>query len=353
MIMTDSPILPANPYLTAGFYRRLAAYLVDQLILIIPVTLLVTAFERLLPGNYKGLSKLFSVFLVTLYNVVLLNIYGRTAGKKVFGVKVLSLNGSRPSLSQILARETVGKWISGIFFALGYLTILTDKNNRGWHDKMAGTQAVRTGKDGQIIHGTLSKPNKFLTVVSFILFFGWGLPFLFSLTVLIYLFIASPNQVKGDAMSPTLKNNDYIMTYRLAYKNAHPSRGDIILFNSEKSVSSGPVYAPVQYIKRVIGLPGETIMFWNGRVYINNEILNEPYLPPATKTGVFPGSFLTEGKPYTIPEGTYFVLGDNRTRSSDSREFGVIKPGDIIGKYWFTYYHGGTILPQINKEFNL
>ncbi len=114
---------------------------------------------------------------------------------------------------------------------------------------------------------------------------------------------------------------------RIVYPFHPPERGDIIVFNP-------PVRSDKPYIKRVIGLPGETVSVQDGYVYIDGQRLNEPYIDgPVTACGA-----QRQCDPVTVPEGEVFVMGDNRTNSSDSRTFGPVNVDRIIGKAWITYW---------------
>ncbi len=114
---------------------------------------------------------------------------------------------------------------------------------------------------------------------------------------------------------------------RIVYPFHPPERGDIVVFNP-------PVRSNKPYIKRVIGLPGETVSVRDGFVYIDGQRLNEPYITgPITDCG---GQ--RQCDPVTVPEGEVYVLGDNRTNSSDSRSFGPVNVDRIIGKAWITYW---------------
>ncbi|MCL5798285.1 MAG: signal peptidase I [Patescibacteria group bacterium] len=150
-----------------------------------------------------------------------------------------------------------------------------------------------------------------------------------SIFVVVYLFLVQPHEVKGSSMEPNFHDNDYILTDKISLKLHDPERGNVIIFKS-------PPNPDVDYIKRVIGLPGDKVKVQDGAVYINDKKLDEPYL--ADKTNLFPGSFLQEGVDFTVPQGEYFVMGDNRPHSSDSREFGPIKADSIIGKAMLRYW---------------
>ena len=165
-----------------------------------------------------------------------------------------------------------------------------------------------------------------------------------SVFVVIYLFIVQPHEVKGSSMEPTFQNNEYIITDKVSYRFGKPNRGDVVIFKA-------PVNPDVEYIKRIIGLPGETVMIENGRIYIDGKILNEPYLEDLTP--VFPGGFIKEGVAASVPEDHYFVMGDNRPHSSDSREFGPIEKKLIIGKAVFRYWpiNNLGLIPGANYRF--
>ncbi|MFO7946302.1 MAG: signal peptidase I [Armatimonadota bacterium] len=122
--------------------------------------------------------------------------------------------------------------------------------------------------------------------------------------------------VPSKSMVPTLYPGDYLMVRKDAYKNADPRRGDIIVFREE----NGRDY----WVKRIIGLPGETIGYWSGRVAINNRFVHEPYVR---------GQKIREaGRWYTLGGNEYFVMGDNRGHSNDSRDFGPITREQFIGR---------------------
>ena len=145
-----------------------------------------------------------------------------------------------------------------------------------------------------------------------------------------YLLLFQPNQVKGHSMEPTYHDSEYILTDKISYRMGFPTRGDVVVFRSPKN-------ADVDFIKRIIGLPGEKVKIFNGKVYINGNQLDETaYLDPTVYTG--PESYLAENKEITVPTGYYFVMGDNRMQSSDSRDFGPVLPSEFIGKVFFRYW---------------
>jgi signal peptidase I len=170
--------------------------------------------------------------------------------------------------------------------------------------------------------------------------------FIGSLFIVIYLFILTPNQVKGASMEPTFKSGDYILTSRVTYKIRFPQRGDVVVFKSPKNPD-------IEYIKRIIALPGDKIRVDNSNVYVNDKLLQENYI--ADRTNLWEGGFLREGMTLTIPDGEIFVMGDNRPRSSDSREFGSIPIDAMIGQVFFRYFPSdkmGSIGNPLSTQFN-
>lgn len=132
-----------------------------------------------------------------------------------------------------------------------------------------------------------------------------------------------PTLVQGSSMYPTLEEKDYLIINRVAYKREEPQRGDIIVFKTELLQDNGK---KKDLVKRVIGLPGDHIKINDQEVYLNGELLEEEYILPTV---------VTEGNiDITIPEGTIFVMGDNRQHSMDSRDpdVGLVKIDDIMGK---------------------
>lgn len=134
-----------------------------------------------------------------------------------------------------------------------------------------------------------------------------------------------PIEMMGASMEPTLKNGQRYSVDRKAYLTAKPNRGDIVLIER-------PDKPYTQVIKRIIGLPGESIMIKDGKVYLNEVIVDEPYLfTPDSTLPNYPG-FIDEGEKLTIGQDQYFVMGDSRNRSSDSREWGYVAVQNIKGK---------------------
>lgn len=130
-------------------------------------------------------------------------------------------------------------------------------------------------------------------------------------------------------MVPALNPNTTFIGNKISYRFSKPQRGDIVVFFSSQTDSSG---YKLENVQRIIGLPGEEIKIAGGQVYINNTVLTEPYLTSGTKT--LGGNFIKDGTSIQIPANEYFLMGDNRANSDDSRELGFTKREDILAKYW-------------------
>lgn len=135
-------------------------------------------------------------------------------------------------------------------------------------------------------------------------------------------FLFQPFIVKGESMAPNFESGDYLIVDEISYRFSTPQRGDVIIFKYPKDENQ-------RFIKRVIGVPGETVVVENGQVFITDirgqeVVLDERYLPSDLKTY---GDTST-----ALKENEYFVLGDNRTYSYDSRSWGVVPRENIIGK---------------------
>ena len=166
-------------------------------------------------------------------------------------------------------------------------------------------------------------------IIEFVMDILETVTFVGSLFIVVYLFIMQPHQVKGSSMDNTFHNGEYILTNKLAYKFGSPHRGDVVVFSS-------PDNKDIDFIKRIIALPGEKIRIENNTIYINGKALKEQYIEGQTLT--LEDAYLKEGQEEIIPNGHIFVMGDNRQRSSDSRMFGPVPTQDIIGRVFFRYF---------------
>lgn len=157
--------------------------------------------------------------------------------------------------------------------------------------------------------------------------------------VVVYLFLLQPHQVRGASMEPNLSDGQYILTDKISYRFGEPRRGDIVIFKA-------PADETYDYIKRVIALPGETISIKEGKIIIKNSEhpkgfeLEEPY---PTNGESSPGSVLEGGTELKLSDNSYFVLGDNRSQSYDSKDWGELPRKNIIGKGWLRYWPASKI----------
>ena len=157
-------------------------------------------------------------------------------------------------------------------------------------------------------------------------------------------------KVDGSSMDPTLEDGQYLLVNRLVYLRVEldrlakivpfwkageglsrhaihaPKRGEVIVFEFPDSNPNNP---KKDFVKRVVGLPGETMRMFDGKVFVNEEVLNEPYLSHKDHSNA---------SKVTLGEGEYYVLGDNRTHSNDSRSWGAVPEANIRGKVWMVYW---------------
>ena len=164
------------------------------------------------------------------------------------------------------------------------------------------------------------------------------------LTLVIYLlihnFIAQPFEVKQDSMFPTILENEYVLIDKLSPRFSDYNRGDIVVFQPP----DGYEQDGIPFIKRVIGLPGDTVSLENGRVFVLPDggspvRLSEPYVREVDgNTAPTLPRDAERTNEWTVPDGEYFVMGDNRIESQDSRFFGPIERDSIIGRAWLRYF---------------
>jgi signal peptidase I len=165
------------------------------------------------------------------------------------------------------------------------------------------------------------------------------------LAIILYIGISFAVQavhVEGLSMWATLDDNDYLIANKIDYRLHAPQRGDIIILRP-------PTNNSTDFIKRVIALPGEKLLIRTGVIYINGHRLHEPYLPEEWTNDINPVPW-SLGDGAVIPPNEYFVMGDNRNRSQDSRFFGPITRDRIDGKAWFRIWplnHFGNIYEKM------
>ncbi|MEK7078431.1 MAG: signal peptidase I [Patescibacteria group bacterium] len=181
----------------------------------------------------------------------------------------------------------------------------------------------------------------FKAILEFVMDILETVVFIGSLFIVVYLFIMQPNQVKGASMDPTFNTGDYIFTSKVTYKFRGYNRGDVVVFKSPRNPD-------IEYIKRIIGLPGDKVMVKDSEVYVNGIKLTENYI--AAKTNLWENGFSKNGAEITVPDGELFVMGDNRPRSSDSREFGPVPEDGVIGQVFYRYFPS-TKMGSIDNPF--
>lgn len=153
-------------------------------------------------------------------------------------------------------------------------------------------------------------------------------------------FLFQPFIVKGDSMVPNFHSGDYLIVDEISYRFSNPQRGDVVVLKY-------PLDASQRFIKRIVGLPGETIDIKNGKVTIiaagKSTVLRESYLP---------ASLATDGTTHLVlGEGNYFVMGDNRPFSYDSRRWGVLPKEDIIGKAFIRIFPLSNISYMVRPTY--
>jgi signal peptidase I len=148
--------------------------------------------------------------------------------------------------------------------------------------------------------------------------------------VVTYRFLFQPHQVKGNSMYDNFYSGEYLLTDKISYRFKEPQYGDVVVFKAPKNED-------YDYIKRLVGMPGDRVTIRDGRVYVNGQFLDESgYLDASVKTR--PGTYAKGGLSITVPSGAYFALGDNRDNSSDSRDWGPVPEENIVGKAWVRYW---------------
>src|SRR5207302_3106072 len=145
-----------------------------------------------------------------------------------------------------------------------------------------------------------------------------------AISAFIIIFLYQPVKVEGTSMMPSLDDQERIFVNKFVYRLEPIQRGDIVVFRYPRDISKS-------YIKRVIGLAGDHIRIEDGQVYVNGKPLDEDYVPAAYADERFYSEIV-------VPANSYFVLGDHRSMSNDSRDFGPVRENYIYGKAVFGYW---------------
>jgi len=149
------------------------------------------------------------------------------------------------------------------------------------------------------------------------------------LALVIIVFLYQPVKVEGTSMAPLLSDQERIFINKFVYRFEPISRGDVVVFWY-------PLDRSKSFIKRVVGLPGETVEIRHGILYVNGVQIPEPYVPPQYAD-------VSDFGPLAVSRGSYFVMGDHRQRSEDSRAFGPIPESSVIGRAFLRYWPLSTI----------
>ncbi len=149
------------------------------------------------------------------------------------------------------------------------------------------------------------------------------------LAFVIRTFVAEPRYIPSESMFPTLEVGDRLIVEKLSYHSHPPQRGDIVVFAPPPQLQQQGYLEEQAFIKRVIGLPGNTIEIKNGHVYVDRELLTETYIAEAPNYAM---------SPMVVPPDQLFVMGDNRNNSNDSHVWGFLPQSNIIGHACFRFW---------------
>lgn len=154
--------------------------------------------------------------------------------------------------------------------------------------------------------------------------------FAVAIFLVVYLLILQPHKIKGHSMDPNFEDGEFLLTDKVSYRFGNPERGDVVVLKAP------PTYEE-EFIKRIIGLPGDRVMVKDNHIYVNGKLIDETaYLNPSVRTEA--GIYTVEGKEVIIPDNNYLAIGDNREHSYDGRNFGTISRDKITGKAWLSYW---------------
>jgi signal peptidase I len=155
-----------------------------------------------------------------------------------------------------------------------------------------------------------------------------------SIFLVVYLFLMQPHQVNGQSMVPNFQDGEHVMTDKISYKFREPMRGEVVVFHAPPA--AGCVEGTgCDFIKRIIAVPGDRVAVHDNAFWINGEKLPEPYIPSDFE--ILPGRATLNQEIYLAPD-EYFVSGDNRPHSSDSRFWGPVSKDEIVGRVFLRYW---------------
>jgi signal peptidase I len=163
-----------------------------------------------------------------------------------------------------------------------------------------------------------------------------------ALALLVQAFLIKPYRIPSESMASTLRPGDRVLVNRVVYRLREPQRGDVLVFHYPRDRT-------MVFIKRIVGVPGDTLRIRAGHLWVNGHPVDEPYVhrtaghsDPTAASGPEDGSTMSApwslARPYTVPADAYFVMGDNRTDSDDSRFWGTVPRSDIIGEGFVVYW---------------
>jgi signal peptidase I len=200
------------------------------------------------------------------------------------------------------------------------------------------------------VAGTKRKKSTSGSLIEFVTIVAIAL----GLALAIQAFIVKPFRIPSESMEPTLDIGQRVLVDRVTKHFSDFHRGDIVVFKPPKGADTDecgvthpatqpcptptPEKSDTNFIKRIVGVSGDRLKVVNGRVFIDGKQLDEPYIRPSTTCDL-----CQEPQEITIPPGSFFMMGDNRGQSADSREWGPVPKKWIIGKAFFTYWPPGRI----------
>ncbi len=302
-LASPTPDAVGNASVLATRLVRLAGYLADQVVsavLLVPALYVAARQEAVHRTGIEGfLSALTMVSVVSVvYYAVPTALWGQTFGKWLVGTKVVGPDGQAPGWGRAWLRAVVAlvaDLLSNLIVGvLDPLWLLWDRRRQTLHDKAAGTVVIVTHRRRPVA----------ILAVSILLAAGAQALLVFAL---IRPFIVQAYYVPSGSMHYTLMEQDRLLANKLSYRYGHMQRGDIIVFRAPRYVTGGKRQ---DFVKRLMGLPGDKLQVREGRLFVNDRPLDEPYLAE---------QFIRYNwGPVTVPPGHVVAMGDNRNNSNDA-----------------------------------